>query len=1262
MPTTPRKRATKATGTAAADAPVLSFSPDPGSRLAPIGVQTGPPASHRFRVQRGRDLVNLQVSAYGCELVRAGEASLLRATGPTARLEVRLPFQHIGEESFVEGHKIVPPVRARAAGGSRLVFRLPEHEAIEYSVEGFLAALRRLPLIVVPAAQPKPPPSRRVEGVVLAVLPGGFALLRAAEGLVLTPVTKKQLAVLSPASRTGVGRVLASTVELQVARQVLARESAIDLTKGKVPDLAHLLVPPAVSRKIRGRPRAPRSDETALEAPYRLVLSPSALGGFTHADAPVEASSGRVELWHSRLGVRVERDGAAGGGAPIVTVDEVHAQQRVVRAVWARDLEAEEPPTKHEDVPFRMPLDGRDRTVLVTQTSDPASLTPLIPVDAHKLYVSSLGAYLNLSGYWPQDDQTGVTPEILSWDHIAPMGRDQFVKVVYPGYLFPFGHTAALVKQTTRQVGGAPPVAGLRTEFFLVVTSPVNSYDGDDMPFKQIRVRPLVSPGILDPNEPGSASEVPRKGQKGYGQLLFWPKLTNGQDLDFVLECLDNDGRTSRLTTPLLFVGQTIGDRDLEGTPPPRPPRKNESRLVVTFPEKSDVVDAWNARPPIPAQGQSIAFATSAVPGQTSMQTATLTFSGTPADPPRLSSIPGMVRAAVVVPAIEQLGPPGAATATDVIYPETFLTHGFGSGNSVLEQFLQVEGRVEVDFTTGSDRGGGFLAPNLGVHALTRKQGAVGKVAGYTPAGFDPAQAFDLDLLPKLFGIFSLTDLLGKNLPVPSFVGTALDDITALLADLAALEAAADEAVKRLSADAGTAATQGLRDAAQAALTTLTPQVGLLAPAMTAFTAALDALQDLAEAADPATVPAKLGEAPKDLREAVEKIQTALGGVTLPTAARAAVERPLATLLPLLRDAEELVRGVAAIVSGVRDLSKAGLDSRASYTWSTPLTNFPAGPADNALFVAEQVGKDRSTLSMAVTAGPSGADVTAEITDFALNLFPGAPLVRLVFDRLAFSAAAGKKADVDVVFEGVEFQGVLGFVNTLKDLVPFDGFSDPPYLDVDTAGLKAGFDLALPSVAVGVFALENISLHAGLNIPFLGEALTVGFAFCTREKPFRLTVLMIGGGGFVGITLSPKGLVVLEMSLEAGACLSINLGVASGSVSVMVGVYLRLEGEAGSLTGYFRIRGEVDVLGLISASITLELSLTYHFASGKLIGRASVEVEVEVFLVSFSVSVSCERKLAGSNGDPTYAQVLSLDSATGTAPEWDAYCAAFAAD
>ena len=85
----------------------------------------------------------------------------------------------------------------------------------------------------------------------------------------------------------------------------------------------------------------------------------------------------------------------------------------------------------------------------------------------------------------------------------------------------------------------------------------------------------------------------------------------------------------------------------------------------------------------------------------------------------------------------------------------------------------------------------------------------------------------------------------------------------------------------------------------------------------------------------------------------------------------------------------------------------------------------------------------------------------------------------------------------------------------------------------------------------------------------------------------------------------------------------------------MIGIYMRLETDEGSLTGYFRLRGEVDVLGLISASIELYMELKYEFDTGKMLGRARITVEVEVFVFSGSVTIEAERQFAGSNGDPS---------------------------
>ena len=94
---------------------------------------------------------------------------------------------------------------------------------------------------------------------------------------------------------------------------------------------------------------------------------------------------------------------------------------------------------------------------------------PPEPVDVEGLWLSALGAWLDLHGEWDTDPYSDTTiRSILLWDHVAPLGRDQYVRVVYPGYLFPFGHKTSLVKLTERKMkDAAPSVAGLYQRKFL---------------------------------------------------------------------------------------------------------------------------------------------------------------------------------------------------------------------------------------------------------------------------------------------------------------------------------------------------------------------------------------------------------------------------------------------------------------------------------------------------------------------------------------------------------------------------------------------------------------------------------------------------------------------------------------------------------------------------------------------------------------------------------------------------------------------------
>jgi hypothetical protein len=1202
-----------------------------------------PPAqlpSHRFRLLRASDLVVLDVACYGIQLVNDGDPVLVAGAG--ARLVVRFTFQHAAEAAALEPEVNPPPppavpVGARAAQPSRLVFDVPDGMRIEYSTAGVLGALSTLALRVAPLATPRLaitlPGSIKDSAIVSVVLPGGVRLARTVEGLAVLPPERR-----ARPRREGVTSLIGTAKALRTARTMLSTERAVDLSGRRlaesasaVSDLGRLILPPELIRPVRQRPRPPRADETAIEIPYRLILSPSVLGGFAHATEPrTLASPGtgepeRTELWHTRLGVRsVDAEG-------VVTVEETAHRQKIVRAIWTRDMAQPAPgPTPFDTLPKAW-----HREALVRQTADPAITVPQ-PVSVERLYLSALGTWLELHGRWnttPYDQAELMS--VSSWDHEATGGRDQFVRIEEPFYLFPIGHKCALVTINERKIKqSASPQALLYQRQFIVVQEPVRGYQDRALPTLQVRIRPLVTPN-LDP----SGGLVP-----GFGTDVFWPTV-GGQKFQFVLDCLDHDGRRYVLRAPLLAVRASRG----AGT------------------DQTTIPAAYAAAGGIPADGQSIAFAESGTPGDTAFETRSITLTGTPGAPGARTSTPRLVDAEVVVPAMRHLSSNAASVL--VTYAGPYLVDGFAGDNVDAQVMLELATMTTISFGGGTDRSGGFVQPDLPVRGLSRVLGLVGDqdlVTNPTAgAGFDPTKFLD-GVLPKLFGLFSLVDILeavGLD-AAPKFLTDQLDKISAMLRDLDALRTSLQRAVDRLAADAASAATTKLRQQAQDAENAIEAIRAGFAAQLQQLEDAIDALVGLDDPSDLTTVTAAVSGLLAAIAGFVTNLQQVVATSPLPSAVRAELERLANALAPLL-DAAEVVRTIAGIVDFVNGFDPSDLAVKASFEWRPEMSNFPAGTAeDDALFF---VRKDGFVLAVEARASGNdgvGFDALAELSDFGLNLFPGEPLIKLRFDRLGFRASSGRKPEVDVVFNGLEWCGVLSFIETLQELIPFDGFSDPPYVDVSTEGVTAGFDLALPSVAVGVFSLENISLGADVRVPFLGEAVTVGFNFCTREKPFRLTVMCIGGGGFVGIRLSPKGLVLLEMSLEATACLSIDLVVASGSVSVSVGVYLRLESEKGSLTGYFRIRGEVDVLGLISASITLELSLTYEFDTGKLVGRASLTIEVEILFFSFSVEVSCERRLAGSNGDPTFADFLGIPSdgtPLVTVPaEWSDYCAAFA--
>lgn len=1242
---------------------------------------------------RPDDLLALSVEAIGCELDDGETVQIRPVQGETdAVLVVRFPFQHIGEEAFYEGGQVlVPdelhpdqpplpdaragppalpraPVGARAAFGTRLVFRIPPDDAIPFSTAGILAAITRLDPLVHKLAVPGAIPARSEglgAGAYLIPLPGGLVGALGHDRLVVRKGKTNELRALGATAVAGtLGTIRFDAAATRRARRLLRDRYAVldsslavpaalraplevslggnDLAVDPIFGRAGLVAHQARFRRPRRKLSYPPGElETAIEAPYRLIISPSSEGRWAHALEPVRASKdvAHVELWHTRLG---EMKPAPGGGQ---TVDEQNPGRRIVRAIWARDRDrlpasvwqnAKSPLPAHSITdPFRTSLDPADRHMIVRQTAetliaDTGRPIEPVPLAADSLWLSGLGAWLRLHGSWntrPYSDSE--IRSILALDYVAPLGRDQHVEVLYPGYLYPFGHRTAFVKITDRKMKSvSPSTAALYQRKILVISEPLRTYpDALHLPFTQVEIRPLVTPPLDDP---GAAQDT-----------FFWPTI-NGASFLFEIRALDREARQLSFPMPLLWV-----------------PEHNLHFGMI------DDAYANDDRRAVPTFGQQIAFAEARISGDTTLPTSTIRFLGKAAaggSQPRMSS------ADVVIPAVQQLSP---TAPIPIAYHPKYKSKGFtGSDNSAeLWASVLVAGEVTPEHAkdpvvalpqlqfgpggAGSDRSGGFVAPSMPLRGISRVIGAVGSVDDkMAKMTYDP-KTFFAGSSPRLFGLIDLSDMTvsvdSDLLKIPKLVSEIVSRIEALIDDVGraagGLADAIAEAKRRMADSAGKPAEWVAQ--AQAALDASNDAQAAFTGVPEKLTQALDMIRGEGQS-DAAKLfvdglRAQVEDSAKRFEDLADKLPLYIGNIL----------RSVAKVLrTAIGETIDLVEDMYRYVNG---LAESGVLARIRFEWKPHLKSWPS--ATSPLL---EVKEDSLVFSITAQAGMNGRNeiyALAQLSDFSLHLFPEAELIRLIFDRFSFKAGTGKP-ELDVVLKDIEFHGVLSFVETLKDLIPLDGFSDPPNIAVTADGLTAGFTLGLPDIAFGMFSITNLSLGADIQVPFFGKALSYGLSFCSRERPFTIAVIILGGGGWCAIRLSADGLDVLEIGIEAGACIAVNFGVASGSVSAMLGIYIRLEGRGGSITGYFRLRGEVDVLGLVSAAIELYMALTYHPDCGKLIGEASVTVSISVIGLSKSVHIHTQRVFAGANGDPTFAEVMLLDD--GSSPAWNDYCQAFA--
>jgi hypothetical protein len=181
----------------------------------------------------------------------------------------------------------------------------------------------------------------------------------------------------------------------------------------------------------------------------------------------------------------------------------------------------------------------------------------------------------------------------------------------------------------------------------------------------------LVTPNL----EPPEKSHYDNR-----GQALFWPMVGN-QLFQFHLIAEDLEGHEIEFNSPLIFADNTVASKEI-------PSNEKLMESVKKDYEKQEKSEAWKQdAQKRPLHGQSLSFAESTKPGDTTFEVKTLAFGAeVNADLPNILSLdqpifyPAVLSAEVILPALKHFT--GNSQATSIAFDEVYLKDGFAGGTN----------------------------------------------------------------------------------------------------------------------------------------------------------------------------------------------------------------------------------------------------------------------------------------------------------------------------------------------------------------------------------------------------------------------------------------------------------------------------------------------------------------------------------------------------------------------------------------------------
>jgi hypothetical protein len=159
------------------------------------------------------------------------------------------------------------------------------------------------------------------------------------------------------------------------------------------------------------------------------------------------------------------------------------------------------------------------------------------------------------------------------------------------------------------------------------------------------------------------------------------------------------------------------------------------------------------------------------------------------------------------------------------------------------------------------------------------------------------------------------------------------------------------------------------------------------------------------------------------------------------------------------------------------------------------------------------------------------------------------------------------------------------------------------------------------------------------------------------------------------------GVKQISGSFEFGAMAALDIGVASGAVSVTAGFYFAFSlditksppVETCVLSGFVKITGNLSVLEIITLSLEFDLTLTYLDPPGEITGTATLVVSISLLYFHKTVTLTASKTFVNSGSSSSNNRAMAAGNQPQIAAntpqtfgdqmsqsDWTAYCRAFA--